>query len=156
MASQGFWDRQDEARTVIARSKALKAWTDPWARLSGRVDDLQEMVVLLSDSDDPELESEVESEVEQLDKELDRLEFRNMLRGPDAHRNAILTIHPGAGGTESQDWAAMLVRMYSRYAERRGWTVEALDLIPGDEAGIKSTRTSPSAISISASSSTTG
>jgi len=138
MASPGFWDRQGDARTVIARSKALKAWTEPWARLSGQVDDLLEMAVLLADSDDAELESEVESEVKRVDKELDRLEFRNMLRGPDAHRDAILTIHPGAGGTESQDWAAMLVRMYSRYAEGRGWTVEALDLIPGDEAGIKS------------------
>ena len=138
MASPGFWDRQEEARSVISRSKALKAWTEPWTRLSGRVDDLLEMTDLLADSEDQDLESEVESEVEKLDKELDRLEFRNMLRGPDAHRDAILTIHPGAGGTESQDWAAMLVRMYTRYAEGRGWNVEALDLIPGDEAGIKS------------------
>lgn len=138
MSSPGFWDRQEEARSVIARSKALKAWTEPWTQLSGRVDDLLEMTVLLADSEDQELENEVESEVEKLDRELDRLEFRNMLRGPDAHRDAILTIHPGAGGTESQDWAAMLLRMYSRYAEGRGWSVEALDLIPGDEAGIKS------------------
>ncbi len=138
MASPGFWDRQEEARAVISRAKALKAWTEPWNQLSERVDHLLEMATLLADTDDPELESEVDAEVEQVDIGLERLEFRNMLRGPDAHRNAILTIHPGAGGTESQDWAAMLARMYTRYAEGRDWTVEALDLIPGEEAGLKS------------------
>jgi peptide chain release factor 2 len=66
------------------------------------------------------------------------LELRNMLRGPDAHRSALLTVHPGAGGTESQDWAEMLLRMYSRYAERRGYAVQLLELQPGEEAGIKS------------------
>jgi peptide chain release factor 2 len=138
MASPGFWDRQEEARRTIARSKELKTWTEPWTRLSGRVDDLLEMSALLADAGDDELESEVEREAEQLDRELEKLEFRNMLRGPDAHRDAILTVHPGAGGTESQDWAEMLVRMYQRFAEQRGWNVEVLDLIPGDEAGIKS------------------
>ncbi len=138
MASPGFWDNQEDARSTIARSKALKAWTEPWSSLSHRVDDLLEMAVLLAESDEAELESEIEREVEQASRELEKLEFRNMLRGPDAHRDAILTVHPGAGGTESQDWAEMLVRMYSRFAERRGWSVEVLDLIPGDEAGIKS------------------
>ncbi len=138
MATPGFWDRQEEARSTIARSKELKAWTEPWSRLSSRVDDLLEMTALLADAGDSDLEAEVEREAEQLDGELGKLEFRNMLRGPDAHRDAILTVHPGAGGTESQDWAEMLVRMYQRFAEQRGWKVEVLDLIPGDEAGIKS------------------
>ena len=138
MATPGFWDRQEEARSTIARSKELKAWTEPWSRLSSRVNDLLEMTALLADAGDSDLEAEVEREAEQLDGELEKLEFRNMLRGPDAHRDAILTVHPGAGGTESQDWAEMLVRMYQRFAEQRGWNVEVLDLIPGEEAGIKS------------------
>jgi peptide chain release factor 2 len=138
MATPGFWDRQEEARSTIARSKELKAWTEPWSRLSSRVNDLLEMTALLADAGDSDLEAEVEREAEQLDGELEKLEFRNMLRGPDAHRDAILTVHPGAGGTESQDWAEMLVRMYQRFAEQRGWDVEVLDLIPGEEAGIKS------------------
>ena len=138
MATPGFWDRQEEARSTIARSKELKAWTEPWSRLSSRVNDLLEMTALLADAGDSDLEAEVEREAEQLDGELEKLEFRNMLRGPDAHRDAILTVHPGAGGTESQDWAEMLVRMYQRFAEQRGWEVEVLDLIPGEEAGIKS------------------
>jgi peptide chain release factor 2 len=138
MASPGFWDRPDDAREVIERSKSLKGWTEPWTRLSKRVDDLREMAELLEESGDPELEEELESEVEAIERELDRLEVRNMLRGPDAHRDAILTIHPGAGGTESQDWAEMLLRMYTRFAEARGWEVEILDLLPGEEAGVKS------------------
>ena len=138
MATPGFWDRQEEARSTIARSKELKAWTEPWSRLSSRVNDLLEMTALLADAGDSDLEAEVERGAGQLDGELEKLESRNMLRGPDAHRDAILTVHPGAGGTESQDWAEMLVRMYQRFAEQRGWEVEVLDLIPGEEAGIKS------------------
>ncbi len=138
MASPGFWDRPEEAREAITRARDLKAWTSPWNDLSRRVDDLREMAALLHEADESELESELEREVAGVQRDLDQLELRNMLRGPDAHRDAILTIHPGAGGTESQDWAEMLVRMYTRYAEARGWEVEVLDLLPGEEAGLKS------------------
>jgi peptide chain release factor 2 len=138
MAAPGFWDRQDEARAAIARSKELKGWTEPWGRLSRKVDDLLEMAGLLDEAAEPELEAELEAEVGAVDRDLDQLELRNMLRGPEAHADAIVTIHPGAGGTESQDWAEMLVRMYTRYAEGRGWDVEVLDLLPGEAAGIKS------------------
>jgi peptide chain release factor 2 len=138
MAAPGFWDRQDEARAAIARSTELKGWTEPWGRLSRKVDDLLEMAALLDEAADEGLERELDAEVGTVDRELDQLELRNMLRGPEAHRDAILTIHPGAGGTESQDWAEMLVRMYTRFAEARGWDVEVLDLLPGEEAGIKS------------------
>ncbi|MDT8435269.1 MAG: peptide chain release factor 2 [Gemmatimonadota bacterium] len=138
MSTPGFWDRQEEAREAIARSQDLKAWTEPWSRLSRRVDDLQEMVELLEDAGDEGLAAEVETEIASVERDLSTLELRNMLRGPDSHRDAIVTVHPGAGGTESQDWAEMLVRMYTRFAERRGWTVEILDLQPGEEAGFKS------------------
>lgn len=80
----------------------------------------------------------LEEEIAQFEKKLANWELRIMLSGPDDHRNAILTIHPGAGGTESTDWAAMLLRMYLRYCERRKWKTEVIDLLPGEQAGIKS------------------
>jgi len=82
--------------------------------------------------------AELDGEVASLDEAVTRFELKSMLQGPEDHRSALLTIHPGAGGTESQDWAEMLTRMYRRWAERRGYTVRVLDLEPGEEAGIKS------------------
>jgi peptide chain release factor 2 len=138
MARPGFWDQPDSAREVIEQANEIKAWTEPWKDLAGRVEDLEQMVLLLADAEDLELAEELESETASVDTKLAELELRNMLRGPDAHRSALLTVHPGAGGTESQDWAEMLLRMYARYAERRGYTVQVVELQPGDEAGIKS------------------
>jgi len=138
MARPGFWDNPEQAREVIEESQELKAWTEPWTELSGRVDELLELAALLEEEPDEELASELDGAVQGLERELGRLEFRNMLSGPDARRDALLTIHPGAGGTESQDWAEMLLRMYSRWAEGKGFEVDVVDLLPGDEAGIKS------------------
>src|SRR5690606_11157698 len=122
----------------IAEANSLKAWADPWRRLSGKVNDLAEFAELLELEDDPATREEWEREVEEVGTELDSLELRSMLQGPDDHRDAILTIHPGAGGTESQDWAEMLLRMYHRWGEKQGFDVELLDRLDGDEAGIKS------------------
>src|SRR5213076_2757272 len=84
------------------------------------------------------MQRSLETDADQIAVRLEALEMQNMLQGPDDARDALLTIHPGAGGTESQDWAEMLVRMYTRWAERHGFSVSILDLLPGDEAGIKS------------------
>jgi peptide chain release factor 2 len=138
MAQPGFWDNQEEARQVIDRSRSLKSWTEPWESLHARTQELDELRELLSEGEDADLAKEFESEVEDIVEDLDKLELRNMLQGPDAHRDALLTVHPGAGGTESQDWAEMLVRMYTRYAEGRGWKVEVLEAQAGEEAGLKS------------------
>lgn len=138
MAQPGFWDRKEDARKVIDRSRSLKAWTEPWESLFLRVQELDELRELLAEGDDEDLTSEFVSEIEAIVKDLDQLELRNMMRGPDTHRDALLTVHPGAGGTESQDWAEMLVRMYTRFAERRGWKVVLLEAQAGDEAGLKS------------------
>jgi len=138
MARPGFWDHPEAAREVIDQANELKAWTVPWKSLARRVEDLTELASLLADAEDAELSDELERETAAVQEGLAELELRNMLRGPDAHRSALLTVHPGAGGTESQDWAEMLLRMYSRYAERRGYTVQVLELQPGEEAGIKS------------------
>jgi peptide chain release factor 2 len=138
MSRPGFWDDQEGAREIIGRANALKEWTEPWQRLSGKVDELAELGELLEAEDDPALSAEWAGEVEGLAAELQTLQLKTMLRGPDDHRDALLTIHPGAGGTESQDWAEMLLRMYVRWAERRGFEVELLDRLEGEEAGIKS------------------
>jgi peptide chain release factor 2 len=138
MARPGFWDDAERARSTIDEINSLKQWTDPWNRLSGKVDELAELAELLSEEDDAELASEWAAEVEALAGDLGDLELRNMLQGTDDHRDALLTIHPGAGGTESQDWAEMLLRMYVRWGERKGLEVELLDRVDGEEAGIKS------------------
>ena len=138
MAEPSFWDNQDAARAVIDESRDLKGWVEPWERVRARAAELQELADLLATDPDPELDAEWTSEVLRLDQDLERLEVRTMLRGADDHRDALLTVHPGAGGTESQDWAEMLMRMYSRWAERHGYEVNILDLQPGEEAGIKS------------------
>ena len=138
MAAPGFWDRQDEARATIEEANRLKAWVDPWNELARKASDLQALVELLKEEDDPELAGELERELGVLAKGVDDLELRTMLQGEEDHREAIVTIHPGAGGLESQDWARMLMRMYTRWAERHGYDVSVLDLQPGTDGGIKS------------------
>lgn len=138
MAAPGFWDDQNAARELIAEANELKGWIEPLDALQGRVTELAELGELIALEPDDAMLAEWQSEVARLDEELDRLELRAMLRGPDDARDALVTIHPGAGGTESQDWAEMLMRMYSRWAEQNGFSVAALDLQPGEEAGIKS------------------
>jgi len=138
MAVTGFWDNQDQAREVIAESNRLKRWVDPWNELDGKASDLVELGALLQAEPDDDLEAEWLAEVEEIDRQSQALEVRTMLQGSDDHRGALLTVHPGAGGLESQDWAQMLTRMYTRWAERRGYSVNVLDMQPGEEAGIKS------------------
>jgi peptide chain release factor 2 len=138
MASPNFWDNPEEARAIIDEANKLKGWVEPWNEVAGRARDLEEMAELLEMEPDKELQAEWAQELEKVDRLLEELEFQTMLQGDDDHRNAILTIHPGAGGLESQDWAEMLVRMYTRWAERHGYSVGVLDLQPGEEAGIKS------------------
>jgi len=138
MTSPTFWDRPDEARAVMTEVNQLKGWTEPWAELQARGGELLELAELLREEPDAELEAEWAAEVERLERSLEALEVKTMLRGESDHMEAILTIQSGAGGTESQDWAEMLLRMYQRWAERHGYTVEILDMQHGEEAGIKS------------------
>ena len=138
MAVTGFWDNQDQARGVIAESNRLKRWVDPWNELDGKASDLVQLGALLEADPDDDLEAEWLAEVEEIHRQSQALEVRTMLQGSDDHRGALLTVHPGAGGLESQDWAQMLMRMYTRWAERRGYSVNVLDMQPGEEAGIKS------------------
>jgi peptide chain release factor 2 len=137
MAEPAFWSDQNAAREVIDEANKIKVWTEPWERFSARVGDLGEMLELLELEEDAGMLEEVRAETERLGRDIGELELRNMLQGPDDHRDALVTIHPGAGGTESQDWAEMLLRMYVRWAERHGFEAELLDRQEGEEAGIK-------------------
>ncbi|MCZ6857233.1 MAG: peptide chain release factor 2 [Gemmatimonadetes bacterium] len=138
MAAPGFWDDPESARSAVDDLREVRRWTEPFSELSVRVRDARELADLLVEDPDPEVQSGLEEEVPALLASLEALELQNMLQGPDDQRAALVTIHPGAGGTESQDWAQMLMRMYTRWAERRGYKVVVLDLITGEEAGIKS------------------
>lgn len=138
MADPGFWDNSDAAQEAIREVKALKSWVEPFGQIESKLKDLEEFGALLADGRDEALEREYERELGRLEQAIERLELRNMLRGKDDARDALLTIHPGAGGTESQDWAEMLARMYTRWSESNDYTVRVLDLLPGEEAGIKS------------------
>ena len=138
MASQGFWDDQETARELIAEANGLKQWVRPWSALDSKAGELGELRELLADEDDADLEAELRDEIRALEAGIGNLELRSMLGGEDDDREAMLTIHPGAGGLESQDWAEMLSRMYMRWAERRGYGLKVLDLQPAEEAGIKS------------------
>jgi peptide chain release factor 2 len=135
--ASGFWDVPDRARDVIREVNTLKNWIEPFDRLDAKLREMTEMDQLLLKEPDAELSAELDRELETFADELTTFELRSMLQGPDDHRNAMLEISAGAGGTEAQDWAAMLLRMYTRWAERRGYTVEILDLSEGEEAGIK-------------------
>src|SRR5688500_808913 len=118
MADPGFWNDQDAARRVIDEVKELKAWVEPYERLASRVQSGLELEEMVAAEPDDEMERELEREVEQLDSELDAFELRSLLRGEDDHRDAQVEIAAGAGGTEAQDWAQMLMRMYTRMSMR--------------------------------------
>jgi len=140
MADGSVWTDQERARRLVEEVKSLKRWLEPYHALRRRVSDGHELAELLEaeTKGDLGMERQLEEEAGAVAAQLEALELQNMLQGRDDRRDALLTIHPGAGGTESQDWAEMLMRMYTRWAERRGFEVEILDLLPGEEAGIKS------------------
>ena len=137
MAEPGFWGRPERARETMEESTRAKGWVEPWAALHRGARELVELAELLVEEPDAELEAEWIRDRARLEAGVGRLELRAMLQGENDGRGAILTIHPGAGGTESQDWAEMLLRMYQRWAERRGYDPRILDLQPAEEAGIK-------------------
>jgi peptide chain release factor 2 len=138
MAEPGFWDNQAAAQKVINEANGLRGIVEQMEKLESAKDDLEVMVELAAEENDMDLFSEANEAAAQLEKDIERFELQLMLSGPYDQNNAIVELHPGAGGTESQDWAAILLRMYTRWAEDKGYKVETLDYLPGDEAGIKS------------------
>ncbi len=137
MADPGFWNNQEHAQIALQEAKQLRGWIDPYDKLNDRVVSAFELDELLQDSSEPEMERELDAESLQLTEDLASFEVKSLLRGPDDFRDAQLEISAGAGGTEAQDWAEMLMRMYVRWAERRGFDVSVLDESEGEEAGIK-------------------
>jgi peptide chain release factor 2 len=122
----------------VRRLRQLKTWTEPVQAAEAKAEELLLLAELAQEEDDSETAQEVAVGTRQLEKLIARLDFQFLLNGPEDGRGAILEIHPGAGGVESQDWAEMLLRMYTRYLERNGMKFTTLDLQPGEEAGIKS------------------
>lgn len=138
MAAPGFWDDPSRAQKVMQEVSGLEGILERWGKLEGEVEDLKVLYDLSVETGDESEAAGLAQAAGRLAKEAERWELSLLLDGEYDDHNAILAIHPGAGGTEAQDWAEMLLRMYTRWAEERGYKVEVLDLLPGDEAGIKS------------------
>ena len=134
MAAQDFWDEPSKAQQTIKKANALREEVEAWGGFARRIQDALELAQL----DDESLYDELEKEVASIEKELEKRSFTAMLSGRYDTENALLAIHAGAGGTDSQDWAEMLERMYLRWAEKSGYETEILDVTEGEEAGIKS------------------
>ena len=137
-ADPGFWNDQEAATRVVKRAQTVKQWTEPLEEAAAQAEELQVLAELAAEEDDEATAAEVAAQVAVLEKAVEKLDFQFLLSGEDDERGAVLEIHPGAGGTESQDWAEMLLRMYSRFCEQSEMKFQVLDLQPGDEAGIKS------------------
>ncbi|WNB92750.1 peptide chain release factor 2 [Bacillus sp. NEB1478] len=138
MSAPTFWDDQNAAQVVINEANGLKEQVNEFEDLASSYDDLEVAHELVKEEPDADLQKELVKDLKQLITNLNDFELQLLLNEPYDKNNAILELHPGAGGTESQDWASMLLRMYTRYAERQGYKVETLDYLPGDEAGVKS------------------
>lgn len=138
MLMPDFWNDQQGAQTVINEANGIKAIVNEYNDLLLTQENLEMTLELLKEEPDEDLQGELESELAEFQAKLGDFELQMLLSEPYDKNNAILELHPGAGGTESQDWGSMLLRMYTRWAEKRGFKVETLDYLPGDEAGIKS------------------
>jgi peptide chain release factor 2 len=138
MAAQGFWDNQDKAQAVVAKLSGLKSVVEPIEELKREVDDLPELLEMAVEESDQDELAQIETGLEDLLKRCSQIELQGLLSGPQDMKNCFFSIHAGAGGTESCDWAAMLLRMYTRYFEDNKFKVEELDITPGEEAGIRS------------------
>lgn len=138
MSDPSFWNDQNKAQTIINEANGLKDSVGEFNSLSESYENLELTFELIKEEPDEELQSELESELVELSERVANFELQLLLSEEYDKNNAILELHPGAGGTESQDWASLLLRMYTRWAEKKGYKVETLDYLPGDEAGVKS------------------
>ncbi|MBT2216111.1 peptide chain release factor 2 [Virgibacillus dakarensis] len=138
MTAPDFWDDQNAAQKIITETNGLKGYVDNFTELEEKLDDLQVSYELVKEENDPELFADLENGINNLREKVNKFELQMLLSEPYDANNALLELHPGAGGTESQDWASMLLRMYQRWAEDKDFKVETLNYLPGDEAGVKS------------------
>ncbi len=138
MSEPGFWDDNEKAQMVIQKSNELKAVYDTFHQLELQVEEVELLFEMYKEDPEEEIHEELVERVHSVEKELEKYELSMLLSGPHDKCSAILEIHPGAGGTESQDWGSMLLRMYTRWAEQHGYRIETVDYQDGEEAGIKS------------------
>jgi peptide chain release factor 2 len=137
-ATDGFWTNNVAAQKVIQQINERKEWIIDWNALDALCRDTASLIEMAEEAQENSFEQEVSRDIEKLRSGIGNLELKNMLSGPDDEKNAFLTIHSGAGGTEAQDWAEMLLRMYSRWCERHGMKIFLADMLEGEGAGIKS------------------
>ena len=138
MGSPGFWDDTERAQKVSAKASSTENRIKHYESLNTRADDIEVLMELAEETDDESMVEEIRSEFTALKADLESLRLQTLLTGEYDGCNCILSLHAGAGGTEAQDWTQMLYRMYTRFAERMGFSVKLLDMLEGDEAGIKS------------------
>jgi peptide chain release factor 2 len=137
MAKPGFWDNPEASRDTVKTLKALKTVIDPWGELDQAVQDVDLLLAVAKEEDDEKGASDLEAEIEELEKRIDKLEFQAVMSAPHDSLDCYVSIHAGAGGTDAADWADMLLRMYSRFCERKGYEVELVDRQAAEEAGIR-------------------
>lgn len=139
MTQPDFWDHRENAQETVAEVSRLKNMIDPFKAVEKQIGDFETLAELVDmEGEASDMLGEADAEWRRIGRQLERLELVSFLSGKTDRNNAIVTVHAGAGGTESCDWASMLFRMYSRYAERHGFQGEVVDVQPGDEAGFKS------------------
>jgi peptide chain release factor 2 len=138
MSAETFWNDQQQAQQKIAELREVKDIIEQIKSLDTQKDDMQVLLELLQEEEDPSLHQECQTALKDFQQQVNAFELQQLLNGPYDRNSAILELHPGAGGTESQDWAEMLLRMYSRWSEKNGYKIEMIDYLPGDEAGLKS------------------
>jgi peptide chain release factor 2 len=137
-AESGFWNDNVAAQKIILELNERKEWIDAWNAIDILCRDTRSLIEMAEEAEEAGLDAEIVRDIQKIKTGVENLELKNMLSGPDDEKNAFLTIHSGAGGTEAQDWAEMLLRMYSRWCERHGLKIFLADMLEGDGAGIKS------------------
>ena len=138
MEAPGFWDNVEESQKVMKEVKSLKKVVEEYEELKTKFEDAETLIDMAEEEEDQELAAEAQDTVDSFQEEYEKLRISTLLTGEYDRNNAILTLHAGAGGTESCDWVSMLYRMYTRWAGKKGYETEVLDYLDGEEAGIKS------------------
>lgn len=139
MSSPSFWNRNQEEISRISQELSLsKEKIKNWEDTKKQIEDLYELAQIILEEGDQEEIKEISSEIEAVSEKIRKMEIESLFKDPDDRKNSIVSINAGAGGTDAQDWAQMLLRMYLRWCERKGFRTEILDMLPGDEAGLKS------------------
>lgn len=138
MSEQNFWDDNEKAQSLLQENKMLKESIEEFENLENSLEDINVLIELALEEDDLSLEKEVNEATEALHSDIDKMKIKTLLNGEYDKNNAIISLHAGTGGLDAQDWAKMLLRMYTRWADGKGYKADLLDIIADHEAGIKS------------------